>query len=154
MENRSKSSVEVCWALFWPLEVPYWRPWASWGRLGSVLGAFWSVLVAPWSQKGSPHGPPICGPKSFKNRSKISLFFWSIFRCDVDHQMITKWSPKHPFFQSKKWLILWSIFAPTWSQLGSKNVPNLRSKWCPRGYRRAWCEFSKNIKKTIGFSRF
>ena len=50
--------------------------------------------------------------------------------------------------------ILSSILNTFCSQLGSKIDPNLRSKWCPRGCRRASSQFSKNIKKTIGFLMF
>ena len=97
MKNRPKSSLGVCWALFGPLGVPYWRPWASWEHLGSVLGASWSVLGAarwhPGARRG-PHRNPRKGPKSSKNWSKIALSVWSIFRCDFEPKMLTEWLPK------------------------------------------------------------
>ena len=96
-KNRPKSSLGVCWALLGPLGVPYWRPWASWEHLGSLLRASWSVLDAsrwhPGARRG-PHMDPRKGPKSSKNRSKIALIFWSIFRCDFDPKMLTEWLPR------------------------------------------------------------
>ena len=107
MKNRPKSSLEACWALLGPLGVPYWHPWASWEHLGSVLRASWSVLGAsrwhPGARRG-PHMDPRMDPKSFKNRSKIALIFWSIFRCDFD---------------------------PKWSQNGSPNLPKAVQKSVP-----------------------
>ena len=111
---RGKSSLEVCWALLGPLGVPYWRPWASWEHLGSVLRASWSVLGAsrwhPGARRG-PHMDPRMGPKSFKNRSKIALIFWSIFRCDFDPKMVTEWLPKPSKSGPKKCFIFRSFFS-------------------------------------------
>ena len=113
MKNRPKSSLEACWALLGPLGVPYWHPWASWEHLGSVLRASWSVLGAsrwhPGARRG-PHMDPRMGPKSFKNRSKIALIFWSIFRCDFDPKMVTEWLPKPSKSGPKKCSIFRSFF--------------------------------------------
>ena len=99
MKNRPKSSLEACWALLGPLGLPSWCPWASWEHLGSVLRASRSVLGASWWHPGARRGPhmdPRMGPKSFKNRYKIALIFWSIFRCDFDTKMVTEWPPNLP----------------------------------------------------------
>ena len=113
MKNRQKSSLDACWALLGPLGVPYWRPWASWEHLGSVLGASWSVLGAsrwdPGARRGF-HMDPRMGPKSSKNRSKIALIFWSIFRCDFDPKMVTEWLPKPSKSGPKKCFIFRSFF--------------------------------------------
>ena len=78
----------------------------SWGLLGCLIGVLGSVLRASWSVLGAsrwhpgarrgPHMDPREGPKSSKNRSKIALIFWSIFRCDLDPKMVTEWLPNHP----------------------------------------------------------
>ena len=99
MKIRGKSSLEVCWALLEPLVVPYWRPWASWEHLGSLLSASWSVLGSsrwhPGTRRG-PHLDPRKGPKPIKNWSKIALMFWSIFRCDLTPKWSQYGSPNHP----------------------------------------------------------
>ena len=110
MKIRVKSSLEVCWALLGPLGVPYWRPWASWEHLGSVLRASWSVLGAsrwhPRARRG-PHMDPRTGPKSSKNRSKIALIFWSIFRCDFDPKMAIEWLQKSVSFFDRYFYRFW-----------------------------------------------
>ena len=131
MKIRVKSSLEVCWALLGPLGVPYWRPWASWEDLGSVLRASWSVLGAsrwhPGTQRG-PHMDSRKGPKSSKNRSKIALIFWSIFRCDFDPKMITEWRPKPSKSGPKKCYIFDRFFIVFWIDIGGRNP----WKWAPR----------------------
>ena len=131
MKNRPKSSLEVCWALLGPLGVPYWHPWASWEHLGSVLRASWSVLGAsrwhPGARRG-PHMDPRKGPKSSKNRSKIALIFWSIFRCDFDPKMVTEWLPKPSKSGPKKCSIFRLFFIDFWIDLGGRNP----WKWAPR----------------------
>ena len=113
MKIRAKSSLEVCWALLEPLGVPYWRPWASWEHLGSVLRASWSVLGAsrwhPRARRG-PHMDPRMGPKSSKNQFKIALIFWPIFRCDSDPKMATEWVPKPSKNEPKKCFMFRSFF--------------------------------------------
>ena len=113
MENRPKSSLEVCWALLGPLGAPYWPPWTSWEHLGSVLRASWTVLGAsrrhPGSRRG-PHMDPRMAPSSRQNRSKIALIFWSIFRCDCDPKLITQAFQKLPKKLSKKVFPVWVVF--------------------------------------------
>ena len=103
MKNRSKSSLEACWALLGPLGVPYWRPCASREHLGSVLGASWSVLGASWWHPGARRGPHMTQGKA-KNRSKID--------------------PKSHWFFNR---FLDAILIPKWSQNGFPNLPK-RSK--------------------------
>ena len=125
MKNRPKSSLEASWALLGPLGVPYWRPWASWEHLGSLLRASWSVLGAsrwhPGARRG-PHMDPRKRPKSSKNQSKIALIFWSIFRCDFDPKMLTEWLPK-PSKNNPKKVYHFSIvfFIDFWIDLGARN---------------------------------
>ena len=134
MKNRPKSSLEASWALLGPLGVPYWRPWASWEHLGSLLRASWSVLGAsrwhPGARRG-PHLDPRKGPKSLKNRSKIALIFWSI---------------------------LDAILTPKWSQDGSPNYPKTVQKsvlffdrFFHRCLDRSWGP--KSLKMSTSFTR-
>ena len=82
-----------------PPGVPYWRPWASWEHLGSVLRASWSVLGAsrwhPAARRG-PHMDPRKGQKSSKIDPKPHWFFHRF----LDAILIPKWSqngsPNHP----------------------------------------------------------
>ena len=113
MRNLWKSSLEACWSFLVPLGVPYWHPWASWDHFGSVLRASSSVLGASRWHPGArrrPHLDPRKRPKSSKNRSKIALIFWSIFRYDFDPKMVTEWLPKPSENDPKKCFIFRSFF--------------------------------------------
>ena len=136
MKNRwkfdGKSSKIELGGVLGPLGVPYWYPWASWKHLGSVLRASWSVLGAsrwhPGARRG-PHMDPRMGPKSSKNRSKIALVCWTIFRCDFDRKMVTEWLPNPSKSGPKKCFIFRSFFSiDFWIDLGGRNP----WKWAPR----------------------
>ena len=82
---------------------------ASWERLESVLERLGASRWHPGAGRG-PHMDPRKGPKSSKNRSKIALIFWSIFRCDFDPKMVTGWFPKPSKNGPKKCIIFRSFF--------------------------------------------
>ena len=91
MKNRPKSSLEACWALLGPLGVPYWRPWASWEHLGSVLRASWSVLGASRWHPGARRGPHM-DPRKGKHLPKIDIKSRKFFDRFLDSILIPKWS--------------------------------------------------------------
>ena len=128
MKNRPKSSLEACWALLGPLGVPSWRPWASWEHLGSVLRASWSVLGASRWHPGARRGPHMdsrISAKSSKNRSKITLIFWSMLRCDFDPKMVKEWLPKPSKNDPKKCSICRSFFSSIFGEiLGTEILEN------------------------------
>ena len=90
MRNRSKSSLEVSWALLGPLGVPYWRPGASREHLGSLLRASWSVMEASPKHLGArrkPHMDPTkSSPKTSQKNVCIYIYVYKyvcihMYRC-------------------------------------------------------------------------
>ena len=82
---------------------------ASWERLESVLDRLGRVPVASGARR-RPTWTPGRDSKSSKNRSKIALIFWSIFRCDFDSKMVTEWLPKPSKSGPKQCFIFRSFF--------------------------------------------
>ena len=117
IKNRPKSSLEACWALLGPLGVPYWRSWASWEHLGSVLGASWSVLGASWWHPGARRGPQEgtkIVKKSIQNRIDFlidfSMRYWWQNGHRMDPQTIQKRFKKVYHFS----IVSSSIFGRSW----------------------------------------
>ena len=141
----------------WCSSIPSWTPFGA--QIWSIFGA---KLRPSWTKNRS------------KNQCKKIVKIYTHFGPILDqlgsnlgpklvakggHKGSKKMSETQPCFHTPTWPQLgsildpfWSILAPTWLQKWSKNVPNLRSKWCPRGYRRASGEFNKNLKKPLVFS--
>ena len=87
IQNRAWRCVGPSSGLF---EVPYWRPWASWERLGSVLGAFWSVLGGSRWRPG-PKRILTWTPFGVQNPSKIDSKSHWFFDRFLDASLDPKW---------------------------------------------------------------